>query len=128
MAGWIMHCYKRVSRWHEMNDMEFAAICAAYVAKGMKNMEEKLFNGEYFIHRPDAEKGRQKLGSYNTCHIDQVYGQSWAHQVALGRVIEKEKTIAALKALWKYTFTPDVGPYIKEHLGGRPYALEGEGE
>lgn len=111
----------------EMNDMEFAAICAAYVAKGMKNMEQKLFNGEYFIHRPDAEKGRQKLGSYNTCHIDQVYGQSWAHQVALGRVIEKEKTIAALKALWKYNFTPDVGPYIKEHLGGRPYALEGEG-
>jgi hypothetical protein len=90
-------------------------------------MEEKLFNGEYFIHRPDEIKGREKLGSYNTCHIDQVYGQSWSHQVALGRIIDKEKTLKALQSLWKYNFTPDVGPYIKERTGGRPYALAGEG-
>ncbi|HLO79676.1 MAG TPA: GH116 family glycosyl-hydrolase [Chitinophagaceae bacterium] len=111
----------------EMNDIEFAKSCAEYVRKGKLNMEEKLFNGEYFIHKPDAEKGRAKLGSYNTCHIDQVYGQSWAHQVGIGRVIDKEKTLSALKALWKYNFTPDVGPYIKDRPGGRPYALPGEG-
>ncbi len=111
----------------ETSDIEFAARCHQYVELGKKNLEEKLFNGEYFIHRPDAEKGRARLGSYNTCHIDQVYGQSWAHQVGLGRVLDKEKTMAALKSLWKYNFTPDVGPYIKEHNGGRPYALAGEG-
>ena len=43
------------------------------------------------------------------------------------RIIDQEKTISALKALWKYNFTPDVGPYIKERKGGRPYALPGEG-
>lgn len=111
----------------EINDSSFEAVCRAYVEQGMKNMDEKLFNGEYYIHRPDAEKGRQKLGSYNTCHIDQVYGQSWAHQVGLGRVINKEHTLSALKALWKYNFAPDVGPYIKDRKGGRPYALPGEG-
>lgn len=111
----------------EMGDSSFAKICATYVANGTKNMEEKLFNGEYFIHKPDEIKGREKLGSYNTCHIDQVYGQSWAHQVGLGRILNKEKTISALKALWKYNFTPDVGPYIKERRGWRPYALAGEG-
>ena len=111
----------------EMGDEAFAKICATYVSNGTKNMEEKLFNGEYFIHQPDQIKGREKLGSYNTCHIDQVYGQSWAHQVGLGRIIDKEKTISALKALWKYNFTPDVGPYIKERRGWRPYALAGEG-
>lgn len=111
----------------EMNDAAFAAICAKYVAAGRQNMEEKLFNGEYFIHRPDAVLGRKKLGSYNTSHIDQVYGQAWAHQVGLGRVLDKSQTISALKALWKYNFTPDVGPYIKTHKGGRPYALAGEG-
>jgi uncharacterized protein (DUF608 family) len=111
----------------EMKDDAFAKTCADYVALGSKNMDEKLFNGEYYIHRPDEIKGRQKLGSYNTCHIDQVYGQSWAHQVGLGRINEKGKTLSALKALWKYNFTPDVGPYIKERPGGRPYALPGEG-
>jgi uncharacterized protein (DUF608 family) len=111
----------------EMNDTGFANACAEYVRKGRMNMESKLFNGEYFIHKPDAEKGRAKLGSYNTCHIDQVYGQSWAHQVGIGRVLDQNKTVSALKALWKYNFTPDVGPYIKERKGGRPYALPGEG-
>ena len=111
----------------EMNDSAFAAICSAYVEKGMKNMESKLFNGEYFIHRPDEVSGRKKLGSYNTCHIDQVYGQSWAHQVSLGRVINRNQTLSALRALWKYNFTPDVGPYIRDRKGGRPYALSGEG-
>ncbi len=111
----------------EMNDEEFAAICGEYVAKGRKNMETELFNGEYFIHRPDAIKGRKNLGSYNTSHIDQVFGQSWAHQVGMGRILDKDKTVSALRALWKYNFTPDVGPYIKIHKGGRPYALAGEG-
>ncbi|MCH5598263.1 GH116 family glycosyl hydrolase [Niabella ginsengisoli] len=111
----------------EVNDKAFAAICKTFVEKGNKNMADHLFNGEYFIHRPDAVEGRKKLGSYNTCHIDQVYGQSWAFQAGLGRLWDKEKTIKALRSLWKYNFTPDVGPYISTHTGGRPYALPGEG-
>lgn len=111
----------------EVGDTEFAALCKAYVEKGCNNMERELFNGEYFIHRPDAVQGRKKLGSYNTCHIDQVYGQSWAFQVGLPRVLDEKKTHSALRALWKYNFTMDVGPYIKTHIGGRPYALSGEG-
>ncbi|WP_262246559.1 GH116 family glycosyl hydrolase [Parapedobacter soli] len=111
----------------EVGDEKFAARCAQYVASGRKNMENELFNGEYFIHRPDPVTGRSKLGSYNTCHIDQVYGQAWMFQVGLPRVLDKDKTLSALKALWKYNFTPDVGPYIKTHLGGRPYAVAGDG-
>jgi non-lysosomal glucosylceramidase len=130
--AWIVGlCIAAASAAHamavEMNDQPFANVCGQYVAKGSKNMEQELFNGEYFIHRPDAVKGRKELGSYNTCHIDQVYGQSWAFQVGLPRIISKEKSTSALKALWKYNFTADVGPYIKTHIGGRPYALPGEG-
>lgn len=111
----------------EMKDDAFAALCADYVTRGRSNMETKLFNGEYFIHKPDEKTGRKKLGAYNTCHIDQVYGQSWAHQLGMGHIIDKQKVITALQSLWKYNFTPDVGPYIKERKGGRPYALPGEG-
>jgi len=110
----------------EMGDVEFARTCREYVANGSANMEKDLYNGEYFIHRPDRIKGRTVIGSYNTCHIDQVYGQSWAFQVGLGRIIAQEKTLSALRALWKYNFTTDVGPYLKDHHGGRPYALPGE--
>ena len=111
----------------EMEDPDFAAKCSVYVSKGSANMEKFLYNGEYFIHRPDAVKGRTVIGSFNTCHIDQVYGQSWAFQVDLGRIFDKTKTLSALKALWKYNFTTDVGPYLKTHRNGRPYALPGEG-
>ena len=111
----------------EMGDSSFAAICKEYVVKGSANMEKTLYNGEYFIHRPDAVKGRTVIGSYNTCHIDQVYGQTWAFQVGLGRILDEAKTRSALQALWKYNFTTDVGPYLKDHHGGRPYALPGEG-
>ncbi|MDF2191631.1 GH116 family glycosyl hydrolase [Paraflavitalea sp. CAU 1676] len=111
----------------EVGDVAFSKVCATYVEKGCRHMGSELFNGEYFIHRPDPVSGRKKLGSYNTCHIDQVYGQSWAWQVGLGRLWEKEKTLSALRSLWKYNFTTDVGPYIKTHMGGRPYAVAGEG-
>ncbi len=111
----------------EVGDLEFAGVCADYVRKGSQNMDKYLFNGEYYIHRPDKEKGRSKLGSYNTCHIDQVLGQAWAHQVGLGRIQDQKKTVSALRALWKYNYTPDVGPYIAVNQGGRPYALPGEG-
>ena len=111
----------------EMNDTDFAGQCRQYVDMGSKNMEAELFNGEYFIHRPDPVIGKKEIGSFNTCHIDQVYGQSWAWQVGLGRILTKEKTLSALRALWKYNYMPDVGPYIKAHPGGRFYALAGEG-
>ncbi|WP_160714049.1 GH116 family glycosyl-hydrolase [Chitinophaga solisilvae] len=111
----------------EMKDDDFAAACKLYADKGRRNMETQLYNGEYFIHQPDKIKGRSVIGSYNTCHIDQVYGQSWAFQVGMDRVLDKEKTLSALHALWKYNYMADVGPYIAKHPGGRPYALPGEG-
>jgi uncharacterized protein (DUF608 family) len=111
----------------EAGDVDFAKKCADFVAKGSANMDKYLFNGEYYIHRPDKEKGRTKLGSYNTCHIDQVMGQSWAYQVGLGQILDNKKVKSALRSLWKYNYTPDVGPYIETHQGGRPYALAGEG-
>lgn len=111
----------------EMKDKAFARRCADYVSKGSRNMEAYLFNGEYFIHRADPKIGKKEIGSFNTCHIDQVYGQSWAWQVNLGRVLSKGKTMSALQALWKYNYMPDVGPYIKKHPGGRFYALAGDG-
>lgn len=111
----------------EMQDHDFADICKSRFITGRQKVDDLLFNGEYFIQLPDSSLSKRPLGSYQTCEIDQVFGQSWAWQVGLGRVLDKEKTLSALRSLWKYNYTPDVGPYIREHKGGRPYALAGEG-
>jgi hypothetical protein len=110
----------------EVGDTDFTLKCADYVAKGSANMDKYLFNGEYYIHRPDPTKGRSNLGGYNTCHIDCVLGQSWAFQVGLGRILDSEHVGSSLRSLWKYNYAPDVGPYIRKHVGGRPYAVSGE--
>uniref|UniRef100_UPI00286D59DF GH116 family glycosyl hydrolase n=1 Tax=Armatimonas sp. TaxID=1872638 RepID=UPI00286D59DF len=89
-------------------------------------IEHELFNGEFFIQKP--EPGREgALGTYESCHIDQVHGQSWAWQVGLPRVLDREKTLSSLRALYTYNFTQDVGPFRQRNQAGRPYALAGDG-
>jgi uncharacterized protein (DUF608 family) len=109
----------------EMGDEVFADVCRTRADKGTAALETKLYNGEYFIQLP--EPGREtNLGTYQGCHIDQVHGQSWAWQVGLGRILDREKTLSALRALWKYNFAPEVGAFRQKHPEGRPYALAGD--
>ena len=113
---------------HEMGDDQFADRCARILDAGSRNMVTDLFNGEYFIHKPDP--AHPEANSTNDgCHIDQLYGQAWAHQVGLGRIVPQPQAAAALQSLWKYSFAPDVGVYrdwIKPIQGGRWYAAHGE--
>ena len=113
----------------EMRDERFAKRCRRILDVGSQRMVSELFDGEYFIHKPDPNHPNA-LRTGAGCHIDQVLGQSWAHQVGLGRVIPKKETVSALKSLWKYNFTPDAGQYAKDHIqieqAVRWYAMPGE--
>ena len=108
-----------------MGDSAFAEKCKTNVETGKANFVKTFWNGEYFqqIHDPAQ---LEHVGSYNGCLIDQVMGQGWAFQVGLDRVLPEDKTKEALAAIWKYNFTPDVGPYRKERPAGRWYAMPGE--
>jgi uncharacterized protein (DUF608 family) len=110
----------------EMGDEDFARQTRGIFEKGKKRIVELLFNGEYFIHKPDP-KHPEAMRSADGCEIDQVFGQSWAFAVGLGRIFEEEQAKSALRALWKYNFTPDVGPYREANKPGRWYAMAGEG-
>jgi len=109
----------------DMGDPDFAATCRQRFQQGQASIESRLFNGEYFIQLPAPGK-ELNLGTYRGCHIDQVHGQSWAWQLGIGRVLDRDKTLSALQALWKYNFAPDVGRFRQHHPEGRPYALAGD--
>lgn len=129
--AWISSLYLAALRASEkmatiVGDSDFATRCATHAAQTARALETELYDGEYFIQKP--EPGReQSLGTYRSCHIDQVHGQSWAWQVGLGRILDREKALSALRSLYRYNFAPDVGPFRKANPEGRPYALAGDG-
>jgi non-lysosomal glucosylceramidase len=66
---------------------------------GCKKQDQTLFNGEYYIQIPDP-KPQQDYG--NGCHIDQVLGQWWAHQLGLGWLYPTGHVRTALQSLFRY--------------------------
>ena len=109
----------------EVGDADFARQCLAILETGPKNLVTQLFDGDYFINKVDP-KHLDAINSGTGCEIDQVFGQSWAFQVGLPRVLPQAQTVKALKSLWQYNFSPDVGPYRANHKPGRWYAMPGE--
>ncbi len=109
----------------ETGDAAFARGCREILERGRKNFVTQFFDGEYFINRVDPAHS-DAINSGTGCHIDQAMGQSWAFQVGLPRVLSQAETRSALRSLWRYNFTPDVGPYRKHYEPGRWYAMPGE--
>jgi len=110
----------------EVGDKAYAHQMRGIVERGSKTIDRELFNGEYYIQIPDKDHVRS-VGSHNGCEIDQILGQSWAWQVHLGRILSEENVKKALASLWRYNFTPDVGPWREKNKPGRWYAMAGEG-
>ncbi len=129
-VAWLSSLYVAAARAceemaQEMGDAAFAREMHAIVERGSRSIDAELFNGEYYYHIPDREHVKS-VGSHNGCEIDQVFGQSWAWQVGLGRILSEQNVRKALASLWRYNFTPDVGPYREAHKPGRWYAMAGE--
>ncbi|HEY3320270.1 MAG TPA: GH116 family glycosyl-hydrolase [Planctomycetota bacterium] len=131
--AWISSFYIAALRAGEAmakdaGDTDFAARCAKIAASGSSELVKSLYNGEYFIHKPDP-KHPQATNTNDGCHIDQLMGQAWALQVGLPRIAPVKETLSALESIWKYNFTPDVGPFREKSKikGGRWYAMAGEG-
>ncbi|MDA0193521.1 MAG: GH116 family glycosyl-hydrolase [Bacteroidetes bacterium] len=132
--GWIsslylgsLACGKEMAL--EVGDNDFAQVCNELLEKGRKNIVDNLFNGEYFIHKPDPNYP-EAINTNDGCHIDQVLGQSFGWQVGLSeRVIPEEACVSALESIWKYNFAPDAYLYQDQNKpikGARIYATTGE--
>jgi non-lysosomal glucosylceramidase len=108
----------------EVGDQEFARQCHAIAERGAESILQ-LYDGEYFMQIEDPQR-REAIGVGSGCYIDQVFGQTWAHWVGLGTLFDRDKQLSALRALWKYNFVPDVGPFRERFERGRWYALAGD--
>jgi uncharacterized protein (DUF608 family) len=98
----------------EVGDLAFAAHCRAIYESGVKLTRGRLWNGEYFIQ--DVDLARHPHHQYGPgCLSDQVFGQGWAHQLELGYLYPADMVVSALKAVWKYNWAPDIGPYNEAH-------------
>jgi hypothetical protein len=129
--AWLSSLYVAAARAcaamaSELGDETYAAQMRQIAERGGRNIDRELFNGEYYVQIADKDHVKT-VGSHNGCEIDQIFGQSWAHQVGLGRVLDGGNVKKALASLWKYNFTPDVGPYRARNKPGRWYAMAGEG-
>ena len=104
-----------------MGDTESAGRWRAVREAGMKNQDEKLWNGEYYIQIPEPKPARD----YNTgCHADQLLGQWWAHMLDLGYLYPAPRVRGALEAVMKNNFRTNFAGFKQDP---RRYVLDDEG-
>ena len=80
-----------------------------------------LWDGEYFIQDVDLQK-HPKYQYAKGCLSDQLFGQGWAHRLGLGYIYPTWYVGKALQSVWKYNWTPDIGPYNAVHKLERWFA------
>jgi len=108
-----------------MGDANFAAKCHTIFESGKELSVKKLWNGEYFFQDVDLTEN-PKFQYANGCLSDQLFGQTWAHQLNLGYIYPKEFVDKALQSIWKYNWTQDIGPQTQKFKPERDYANAGE--
>jgi hypothetical protein len=82
---------------------------------------ERLWNGQYFIQDVDLQQDNKSQCAQG-CLSNQLFGQTWAHLLNLGHLYPEDAVAQTYRSIWKYNWTPDVGPYNKAHRRERYFA------
>ncbi len=123
---------------------------------GRKFMDEKMWNGEFYVHLypvglngnvgvkngfklpseidANAEsyikafnEGRSGYFPGTACDAQQLFGQNWTNQLGLGNILSPEHSKIAAKSIFKYNWTPDIATiYDFEKPNARILAEKGE--
>ena len=136
-----------------LGEADFAATCEAIGRRGAKYIDDRLFNGRWFVQEIDlSDKGLLapfdtgvRAGTLNDglletywsdehaelkyqvgegCMANQILGQWHAEIAGIGGFLDDRKVAAALKAVHANNFRPT----LEDHFNpGRNYAYEDEG-
>lgn len=96
--------------------------CRETFERGSRNLDQQLWNGEFFVQRlddVDAHKYQHGLG----CLSDQLLGELHARLLGLGETVPREHTKSALQAVYKHNFKRDFTNHVNTQ---RTYILNGE--
>jgi uncharacterized protein (DUF608 family) len=105
----------------KMGDVVYADELRSRFEQGRSISVERLWNGEYFIQ--DVDPVNMPEHQYGTgCLSDQLFGQSWAHQIGLGYLYPEDKVQRTLQSIWDYNWAPHVGMQNRIHEPERFYA------
>jgi non-lysosomal glucosylceramidase len=108
-----------------MGDREFAQRCREIARSGSRWTVKNLWNGEYFVQRiPPGDSPKFQYG--DGCLADQLFGQTWADQVALGDLYPADRIATALKSVYRYNWAPNVAAQSQAHPPQRWFARPGD--
>ncbi|MBE7557965.1 hypothetical protein HS125_03055 [bacterium] len=110
----------------EMGDTEFAEQCRKTFESGSKLTLERMWDGEYFYQPATPETEGKEWQYIRACLSDQLFGQGWARQLGLGNLFPQQYVTTALASVWKYNWTPDVGPHNDANRPRRWFARAGD--
>jgi non-lysosomal glucosylceramidase len=106
-----------------LGDATAAARYRALAAAGAGAVDAALFNGEYFRQLiDDVDAHRYQYG--DGVLSDQLLGQSLAHVVGLGHVVDPDHARRAISAVFRHNFRSDLSSHESTQ---RTYALGDEG-
>ncbi len=100
-------------------ESELANTCREVVARGQVELE-KLWNGEYYIQEVDLDAYPEQNWGQG-CHMDQLFGQWWAHYLGLGHLLEPERVRTAVTSIFDHNFREDFHGFTQ---GERQFAAD----
>lgn len=94
------------------DDDDFAQECRARFESGSAGYDATCWTGTFYRHVYDSPEATPAMYEEENswgpgCHVDQVFGQWWAHIVGLGYVLPREHVKQALAAIHKHNWRRD---------------------
>lgn len=113
----------------DAGDQDFAKRCRSLADQGSATLAGQLWNDRYGYFEQHVDPAHpEAVNSNRGCYLDQMFGQTYAHQLGLDRVFPREKSRTALRSVFHYNFLPDPAGYRDGSGidGGRVFAVRDE--